>query len=176
MTSEKAVEIAMGPHMCGWTLNPRWPRSLHARRCGQPQPWLFARERENVDHGHNYMSAPIHGLGPVVVQSVMAEFGWLPAPKLREYYVDPAVGGGQEAQRVLYLTVVTGQVRARLNGRILRLDQIALMGKSILLAYRLISNCRLRTHAESGAGLNRRRRRPRQLGGVGGDAPGLVAG
>jgi hypothetical protein len=27
----------------------------------------------------------------------MAEFGWLPAPKLREYYVDPAVGGGQEA-------------------------------------------------------------------------------
>jgi hypothetical protein len=59
----------------------------------------------------------------------MAEFGWLPAPKLREYYVDPAVGGGQEAQRVLYLTVVTGQVRARLNGRILRLDQIALMGQ-----------------------------------------------
>jgi len=57
----------------------------------------------------------------------MAEFGWLPAPKLREYYVDPAVGGGQEAQRVLYLAVVTGQVRARLNGRILRLDQIALM-------------------------------------------------
>jgi hypothetical protein len=56
-------------------------------------------------------------------------FGWLPAPKLREYYVDPAVGGGQEAQRVLYLTVVTGQVRARLNGRILRLDQIALMGQ-----------------------------------------------
>jgi hypothetical protein len=55
----------------------------------------------------------------------MAEFGWLPAPKLREYYVDPAVGGGQEAQRVLYLTVVTGQVRARLKGRILRLDQIA---------------------------------------------------
>jgi hypothetical protein len=54
----------------------------------------------------------------------MAEFGWLPAPKLREYYVDPAVGGGQEAQRVLYLTVVTGQVRARLKGRILRLDQI----------------------------------------------------
>ena len=52
--------------------------------------------------------------------------GWLPAPKLREYYVDPAVGGGQEAQRVLYLAVVTGQVRARLNGRILRLDQIAL--------------------------------------------------
>jgi hypothetical protein len=51
----------------------------------------------------------------------MAEFGWLPAPKLREYYVDPAVGGGQEAQRVLYLTVVTGQVQARLNGRILRL-------------------------------------------------------
>ena len=44
-------------------------------------------------------------------------------------YVDPAVGGGQEAQRVLYLTVVTGQVRARLNGRILRLDQIALMGQ-----------------------------------------------
>jgi hypothetical protein len=59
----------------------------------------------------------------------MAEFGWLPAPKLREYYVDPAVGGGQEAQRVLYLTVVTGQVRARLKGRILRLDQIALMGQ-----------------------------------------------
>ena len=81
------------------------------------------------DHGHNYMSARLHGLGPVVVQSVMAEFGWLPAPKLREYYVDPAVGGGQEAQRVLYLTVVTGQVRARLNGRILRLDQIALMGQ-----------------------------------------------
>jgi hypothetical protein len=59
----------------------------------------------------------------------MAEFGWLPAPKLREYYVDPAVGGGQEPQRVLYLTVVTGQVRAHLKGRILRLDQIALMGQ-----------------------------------------------
>jgi hypothetical protein len=34
----------------------------------------------------------------------------------------------------------------------------------------------LRTHAESGAGLDRRRRRLRQLGDVGGDAPGLVAG
>jgi len=79
-----------------------------------------------VDHDHNYMSAPIR-TWPGSCISVMAEFGWLPAPKLREYYVDPAVGGGQEAQRVLYLAVVTGQVRARLNGRILRLDQIALM-------------------------------------------------
>jgi hypothetical protein len=34
----------------------------------------------------------------------------------------------------------------------------------------------LRTHAESGAGLDRRRRQFRQLGDVGGDAPCLVAG
>jgi hypothetical protein len=31
--------------------------------------------------------------------------------------------------RVLYLAVVTGEVRARLTGRIFRLDQIALMGQ-----------------------------------------------
>ena len=77
------------------------------------------------DHGHIY-ECPNSRTWPGSCVSVMAEFGWLPAPKLREYYVDPAVGGGQEAQRVLYLTVVTGQVRARLKGRILRLDQIAL--------------------------------------------------
>jgi hypothetical protein len=105
----------------------------------------------------------------------MAEFGWLPAPKLREYYVDPAVGGGQEAQRVLYLTVVTGQVRARLNGRILRLDQIALIGQINPFSLPPDLDCRLRTHAESGAGLDRRRGQLRQLN-VGGDAPGLVAG
>ncbi len=58
---------------------------------------------------------------------VMVELQWLPAPKLCKYYVEPAVGDAQEAQRVLYLAVVTGQVRARSKGRVLRLNQIALM-------------------------------------------------
>ncbi len=57
----------------------------------------------------------------------MVQFEWLPAPKVREYYVDPTVGDTQEAQRVLYLAVATGQVRARSKGRVLRLNQIALM-------------------------------------------------
>jgi hypothetical protein len=57
----------------------------------------------------------------------MVELEWLPAPKVREYYVDPAVGDTQEAQRALYLAVATGQVRARSKGRVLRLNQIASM-------------------------------------------------
>jgi hypothetical protein len=62
-----------------------------------------------------------------IIGSVMIELEWLPAPKVREYYVDPAAGDTQEAQRVLYLAVATGQVRARSKGRVLRLNQIALM-------------------------------------------------
>jgi hypothetical protein len=58
---------------------------------------------------------------------VMAELEWLPAPKLCKYYVEPAVGDAQEARRVLYLAVATGQVRARSKGRVLRLNQIASM-------------------------------------------------
>jgi hypothetical protein len=54
----------------------------------------------------------------------MAELEWLPAPKLCKHYVEPAVGDAQEALRVLYLAVVTGQVRARSKGRVLRLNQI----------------------------------------------------
>jgi hypothetical protein len=45
--------------------------------------------------------------------------------QLCKYYVEPAVGDAQEAQRVLYLAVVTGQVRARSKGRVLHLSQIA---------------------------------------------------
>src|SRR5580704_13069708 len=44
------------------------------------------------------------------------------------------------------------------------------MGQINPIAYRLISNCRLRTHAESGAGLDRRRRRLRQLDDIDGEA------
>jgi hypothetical protein len=55
----------------------------------------------------------------------MAELEWLPAPELCKHYVEPAVGDAQEARRVLYLAVVTGQVRARSKGRILRRRQIA---------------------------------------------------
>ncbi len=77
----------------------------------------------------------IIGLGAAVteprqlcgVACVMDELKWLPAPKLCKYYVEPAVGDAQEAQRVLYLAVITGQVRARSKGRVLRLNQIASM-------------------------------------------------
>ena len=58
------------------------------------------------------------------IACVMAELEWLPAPKLCKYYVEPAVGDVQEARRVLYLAVVTGQVRARSKGRVLHLNQI----------------------------------------------------
>ncbi len=57
----------------------------------------------------------------------MAELEWLPAPELCKYYVEPAVGDAKEARRVLYLAVVTGQVRVRSKGRVLHLNQIASM-------------------------------------------------
>jgi hypothetical protein len=57
----------------------------------------------------------------------MADIEWLPARQLREHYVDPIATDISDAQRRLYLAVVTGQVRARLKGRILNYKQIALM-------------------------------------------------
>jgi hypothetical protein len=57
----------------------------------------------------------------------MADIDWLPPAKLREHYVEPVAVDAQDAQRVLYLAVITGQVRARCKGHILRLDQIGAM-------------------------------------------------
>jgi hypothetical protein len=57
----------------------------------------------------------------------MADIDWLPPAKLREHYVDPVAVDAQDAQRVLYLAVITGQVRSRCKGHILRLDQIGAM-------------------------------------------------
>ena len=56
-----------------------------------------------------------------------SEYGWLPPWKLREHYVDPIATDMSDAERRLYLAVVTGQVRARMKGRILDYKQIALM-------------------------------------------------
>jgi hypothetical protein len=47
----------------------------------------------------------------------MAE--WLRPLKLREYYVDHRYSDAQEAEKQLYLAVIRGEVRARLNGRVL---------------------------------------------------------
>jgi hypothetical protein len=47
----------------------------------------------------------------------MADIEWLPAWQLREIYVDPVATDIPDAQRRLYLAVVTGEVRARLRGR-----------------------------------------------------------
>jgi hypothetical protein len=44
---------------------------------------------------------------------------WLRPSKLREYYVDPYVRGVRDAEYQLYWAVVEGNVRARLNGRLL---------------------------------------------------------
>jgi hypothetical protein len=57
----------------------------------------------------------------------MADIEWIPARQLREHYVDPIATDISDAERRLYLAVVTGQVRARLKGRILNYKQIALM-------------------------------------------------
>ena len=56
-----------------------------------------------------------------------SEYGWLPPWKLREHYVEPVAIDAHDAQTRLYLAVVTGQVRARFEGRTLNLKQIALM-------------------------------------------------
>jgi hypothetical protein len=57
----------------------------------------------------------------------MADIERLPARQLREHYVDPIATDISDAGRRLYLAVVTGQVRARLKGRILNYKEIALM-------------------------------------------------
>ena len=57
----------------------------------------------------------------------MADIDWLPPAKLREHYVEPVAVDAQDAQRVLYLAVITGQVRSRCKGHILRRDQIGAM-------------------------------------------------
>ncbi len=56
-----------------------------------------------------------------------SEYGWLPPWKLREQYVEPVAVDADDAQTRLYLAVVTGQVRARFEGRTLSLKQITLM-------------------------------------------------
>ena len=38
----------------------------------------------------------------------MADIDWLPPAKLREHYVEPVAVDAQDAQRVLYLAVITG--------------------------------------------------------------------
>ena len=57
----------------------------------------------------------------------MADIEWLPARQLREIYVDPVAADIPDAQGRLYLAVVTGEVRARLKGRILNHKQVGLM-------------------------------------------------
>jgi hypothetical protein len=57
----------------------------------------------------------------------MAGIERIPARHLREHYVDPIATDMSDAERRLYLAVVTGQVRARMKGRILDYKQIALM-------------------------------------------------
>ena len=57
----------------------------------------------------------------------MADIEWLPARQLRETYVDPVATDTSDAQRRLYLAVVTGEVRARLKRRIINYKRIALM-------------------------------------------------
>ena len=57
----------------------------------------------------------------------MADIEWLPARQLREIYVAPVATNIPDAQRRLYLAVVTGEVRARLSGRILNHKQIGAM-------------------------------------------------
>ena len=85
----------------------------------------------------------------------MADIDWLPPAKLREHYVDPVAVDAQDAQRVLYLAVITGQVRARCKGHMLRLDQIGAMKISILSACRPTSNCQSRTRGGNGVVLKR---------------------
>ena len=57
----------------------------------------------------------------------MADIKWLPARQLREIYLDPVAIDIADAQRRLYLAVVTGEVRARLKARILNYKQVGLM-------------------------------------------------
>jgi hypothetical protein len=47
----------------------------------------------------------------------MADIEWLPARQLREIYLDPVAINIADAQRRLYLAVVTGEVRARIEGQ-----------------------------------------------------------
>jgi len=44
---------------------------------------------------------------------------WLSPRKLLEYYVDPAVRDVREAQKQMFLAVVSGEVRARSKGLVL---------------------------------------------------------
>jgi hypothetical protein len=49
----------------------------------------------------------------------MSEYEWVRPSKMREFHVDPLFGDVHEAERQLYLAVIRGDVRARLNGRVL---------------------------------------------------------
>jgi hypothetical protein len=45
---------------------------------------------------------------------------WLLQNKLREYYVQPAFGDDiEQAQKQLYLAVITAEIRSRIKGRVL---------------------------------------------------------
>jgi len=45
---------------------------------------------------------------------------WLPPGKIREYYVErPGMTDIMDCYKQVYLAVITGEVRARLNGRVL---------------------------------------------------------
>jgi hypothetical protein len=54
----------------------------------------------------------------------MADIEWLPARQLREHYVDPIATDISDAERRLYLAVVTGEVRAQLKGRMLNYNKL----------------------------------------------------
>ena len=49
----------------------------------------------------------------------MTDPEWLSPRKLREYYVDSATNDIQTSEKELYVAVITGDVRARLKGRVL---------------------------------------------------------
>jgi hypothetical protein len=49
----------------------------------------------------------------------MANSEWLSPRKMREYYLDWAVSDLDTAEKQLYLAVIKGEIRARLNGRLL---------------------------------------------------------
>jgi hypothetical protein len=59
----------------------------------------------------------------------MPDYEWIIPRKMLDYYVNQA-DGIEEAQKQLYLAVITGEVRAKLNDRILGpewLKQVSLL-------------------------------------------------
>jgi hypothetical protein len=116
---------------------PKWSRrslsrhSLPSITDGRPRGLIFLEglfyllgDRITLEY---QVTRPLRPDPATPASKNMADIEWLPARQLREHYVDPIATDISDAQRRLYLAVVTGQVRARLKGRILDYKQIALM-------------------------------------------------